>query len=387
MRITFVFASWSPTPSGGYRVIYKYAKILGDRGHEVFVIHPLWILPKQSGLTGKLKEVTRWVKHSRSRNYNQFFWIKIFVRLRSFFKLILLRKDKNSWNGILLGQGIQTRIVPTLAEKHIPRADAIFATDLRTAKWVADYGLDRGEKYYSIQNFERWSAPEEDRLSTWKLPLKKIVVSKRLKEELSNLGEKIYGYIPNAIDFKEFYLKEPIETRNPKRIGMLYHFSPSKGSQDGIKAVRIVKTQYPELEVVFFSAYKYNKKVIPPWVEFHHTPSQEEILEIYNACSIFVSPSWSEAWCLSSAEAMACGCALVSTKGGSVEEYAIDGETALISEDHDPLGLAENIVRLIENQTLRIRLAIQGNNLIRQFTWEKSVAELERVLLNKNYTH
>lgn len=387
MKITFIFASWSPIPAGGYKVVYKYANMLGQRGHEVFVIHPLWVLPEKSGLTGKLKEVMQWMKHSRSKNYNQFFWTKIFMRFKSWFRFILFKKDKNSWHGISLGQGVEIKIVPTLAEKHIPKADAVFATDLRTAKWVADYSPDRGEKYYSIQNLEIWSAPKEDRILTWKLPLKKIVISNRLKEEVVRMGEKIYGYIPNGIDFEEFYLRDPMETRNPKRIGMLYHFSPSKGSPDGIKALRIVKAKYPELEAVFFSAYKYNKKEIPSWVEFHQTPSLEKILDIYNGCSIFVSPSWSEGWCLSSAEAMACGCALVSTKGGSVEEYAINGETALISENNDPLGLAENIIKLIEDQTFRIRLAKLGNNLIGQFTWGKSIMELERILLDKSHTY
>ncbi len=51
-----------------------------------------------------------------------------------------------------------------------------------------------------------------------------------------------------------------------------------------------------------------------------------------NISHIFISTSWWEGFGLPSLEAMACGCALILTDAGGVNEYAIANENCLMYE-------------------------------------------------------
>jgi glycosyltransferase involved in cell wall biosynthesis len=78
---------------------------------------------------------------------------------------------------------------------------------------------------------------------------------------------------------------------------------------------------------------------------------------------------------------MACGAALVTTSNGGSDDYAIDGETALVSEPDDTTALADNIERLLTDDELRIRLAKQGMQYVREtFDWDRSAGRLETFL-------
>ena len=80
-------------------------------------------------------------------------------------------------------------------------------------------------------------------------------------------------------------------------------------------------------------------------------------------------------------EAMACKCAVVATAVGGIPDYAVAGETALVSPPRSPELLAENIIRLVEDEKLLGCLSEAGYDHIREFTWEKSTEELERLFI------
>jgi glycosyltransferase involved in cell wall biosynthesis len=96
---------------------------------------------------------------------------------------------------------------------------------------------------------------------------------------------------------------------------------------------------------------------------------------------VFVTASHYEGWGLPGAEAMACGAALVSTDHGGVRAYAEHGVTALISPIRRPDMLAEHVELLLRNPGLRVRIAEQGAEAVRQFTWERAVSSFEQCLI------
>jgi len=83
-------------------------------------------------------------------------------------------------------------------------------------------------------------------------------------------------------------------------------------------------------------------------------------------------------------EAMACGCAVAATDIAGIRESATDGVTALLSPARDPESLANNIIRLLGDEDLRVKLARAGNEHVRSFTWERSTTLLEAFLARKN---
>jgi len=119
---------------------------------------------------------------------------------------------------------------------------------------------------------------------------------------------------------------------------------------------------------------------VPQHAEFHENPAQDELRQIYSSCDILVFSSWQEGCGLPPMEAMACQCAVVATNVGSIPDYALAGRTALISEPRDPEALAQNIVRLLDDEAELRRISQAGYEHIRQFTWERATDKLEQVL-------
>jgi glycosyltransferase involved in cell wall biosynthesis len=81
---------------------------------------------------------------------------------------------------------------------------------------------------------------------------------------------------------------------------------------------------------------------------------------------------------------MACGCALVTTDNGGSRDYAFHKKNALISPPNNSHLLAQNIIKLLKEDDLRIRLAKSGYEYVQQLTWERSTNLLERLMLTKN---
>jgi len=162
---------------------------------------------------------------------------------------------------------------------------------------------------------------------------------------------------------------------------MLHHSVEWKGSADGLAAFEIARHTIPELHLTLFGIDPAPPN-LPSGVEYHHQPPQDKLNSLYNRAAIFISPSWTEGWGLPPAEALMCGGAIAVTRGGADEAFAIHEQTALVSPIKDPAALAANILRLVRDKELRLRLAKQGHALIQQFTWERSGAALEALMLD-----
>ena len=347
-RITFVLPGPGNIPVGGPKVVYEYANGLARRGNSVAIIHP----------------ATPWAHPGLLR--------RSFATVR-----YLLRRADDSYlpdRWFTLDSAIDMLWAPTLNQEHVPDADIVIATAWPTATWVASYPPEKGEKYYLIQHLESWSGSRSDVLATWRLPLSKIVISKWLHEIASSLGESA-TYIPNGLDFESFGIDLEPEAREPASAMMLVHHLPWKGTRDGIAALEMAKKRVPALSVVLFGTLR-RPGWIPRWMVYRRNPSQRELRQLYNASAIFVAPSWNEGWGLPASEALACGSALVATAIGGHLEFAAHGRTALLSPPRAPDELAANVVKLLENEALRVRLAREGSAAIHRFTWESAVGAL-----------
>ncbi len=352
MRIGFILPYFSEKPIGGYKVVYEYASRLSGRGHQVTVIHP-WHLKKLNGLELVKAAIRAYQAGNKSRHQ---FWFQHLDEVTMAF-------------------------VPVPSARWIPDLDAIIATGWRTASWVSALPPRKGQKYYLIQHYETWDGEASAVDATWTLSLHKIVIARWLYQlgvEKFSQGE-FMTYIPNGIDLNALRLENPIADRVPYRVGMLYHENLWKGTEDGIAALEEVKRRIPELEVMLFGTSP-RADAIPAWMSYMRLPSPEDLLTFYNEIAIFVHPSWAEGWPLPPAEAMACGAALAAAANQGVQDYAEGDVTALLSPPRDPQALANNIVRLIDDQKLRQRIANTGYARIRQYTWETAVSRLETLL-------
>lgn len=185
--------------------------------------------------------------------------------------------------------------------------------------------------------------------------------------------------IPNGFDFSKFNLKIPIDQKDKYSITTMYHLSDNKGCVYSYEALRLVKERYPQLKVLLFGAVA-PVKTLPDWYEFYHMPSAKLHNEIYNRSAIYIASSLSEGWGLTIGEAMACGAAIACTDIDGFKEMVDDDVNALLSPVKNPEAMAKNIIRLIEDDELRFRLAKAGSESIKQFRWEDSYDKFKRVI-------
>jgi glycosyltransferase involved in cell wall biosynthesis len=353
--VTFLSPGTGGVPTGGSKVMYEYANGLADRGWRVRIVHP-YILTHQEirdVRSDLFLRTRRWLGYQRRRITGDF------------------RPDR--WFAVR--PNVEMLCTKTLDLQLLPPSDAWVATYWYTANWAATYP---GAHFYLIQHLETLFGPESEVMATWKLPLRKIVISRWLEQVANEVGEPS-DYIPNGLDFNAYGMDVAPEKRNPTALAMMYHHSDWKGSADGLAAIYRVKAKHPNLSLQLFGVPS-RPADLPSWVEYNQNPPQSRLRQIYNQAAIFISPSWTEGWPLPPAEAQQCGASLAATDIGGHREYAHNERTALLSPAKDSESLAANLDLLIANQTLRIQLAKQGHANIQQFTWDRAVSRFEAVL-------
>lgn len=106
----------------------------------------------------------------------------------------------------------------------------------------------------------------------------------------------------------------------------------------------------------------------------------EDIARVYQNADIFISTSWWEGFGLPPLEAMACGCAVICSDSGGVNEYVKPGKNCLIFQPKDEDELENALIRLIDDKTLRESLSKQGVKTAKNFTWEESAKQFIEII-------
>ncbi|MDR2431606.1 MAG: glycosyltransferase family 4 protein [Candidatus Margulisbacteria bacterium] len=345
--VTFLLPHNGAVPAGGFKVVYEYANRLSADGHDVNIVYPCSIDHKFGAL--------RFIFYFFGKSY------------------------KSTW--FFLRPEIKEILTPSLAEKYIPDSDVVIATGWKTAEKLAEYkNTSSRRKFYLIQGYEDWQSKKYEwrLINTWKSNLRKIVIAPWLQKIAIDLDQKS-TLIENGLDFNYFHLIKPIKKRAPYNLCLLYHPDTRKGFDIGWQAVQIVHKKYPEARVSIFGAYRPLLK-FPNWVVYYYRPPKNIHNRLYNKSAIFIAPSRIEGFGLTPAEAMQCGCAVVCTDTGGFRVFCQHGKTALVSPVDNIQALASNIIKLIENPKLRIRLAKNGNKYIQKFTWERAYKKLKTTL-------
>ncbi|MFA6171146.1 MAG: glycosyltransferase family 4 protein [Patescibacteria group bacterium] len=353
MKVNFLVPTTGIT--GGIRVIFEHANRLAARGYEINIIYP-YVLGREAGT----KE-------------------KIIGRLKKIRRAIFALADLNKIKWFDLNPKIKVIRVPDLSEKYIPEADATIATANETADWLALCSAQKGEKYYFIQDYETWTRDKEKVDATWRLPLKKIVISgwlKKIGEE--KFKERIYGVVPNGVNIEDFDNPKKKFNKN-KKVLLMYHLLEKKGFKDGLEAFSKAQKKHPEISLVLFGAYPLKEKELLGF-KYYFQPSRERLRELYSTSDIFLWPSRAEGYGLPPMEAMASKCAVISTDTGAVREYAIPGESVILVPALRPGLMASELIGLIEDEEKLKKIALNGYDKIKEFGWERASKILESII-------
>jgi len=324
--LNFAYPS-SSDRTGGVMVLYELANACARRGHEVHFVH------------GPMTP----------------------YRIRSLDELPPFRFDR----------GVGHHLVDRLDDPSLPAGDVVF-------RGAAPERL--GLPVEVVQGFRMLR--EDVERAVFRAPAPKACVARWLVDvgvEYGSPREQLW-YVPLGIDHGTFAIQTP-QDRRRYDVAMLSHPHREKGFAVGLRALADLKRRLPEVRALIFG-------IDPPslpladWVQFRHAPDHPTLAsKIYNHSRVFLQPSHHEGFGYTAVEAMACGCALVTTDNGGSRDYAVAGETALVVPPGDSAGLAGAAERLLRDDGERDRLAAAGSELVRRrFDWDNTAAVLERRL-------
>lgn len=201
----------------------------------------------------------------------------------------------------------------------------------------------------------------------------KLTVSSFSANILRSKNIKVDRIINLGINQDYFYPVEPYA--QSVKILMYYATHWCKGAHIGMEALGKIKTIFNDIEICLFGPYP--PKVIPKGYNTRWSLSEREVGELYRAHSIFVYPSLLDNFPSPPLEAMACGSAVVTTRVGAVEEYAVNMENAVIVEPGKSEALKNAIELLLKDNQLRARISRNAALAASKFTWKNSIDKLE----------
>lgn len=104
---------------------------------------------------------------------------------------------------------------------------------------------------------------------------------------------------------------------------------------------------------------------------------EEHMGPLMAGAEFFVFPSLYEGFGLPIIEAMACGTPVLTADATATAEVA--GEAALLVDPHSVDSIAGGIVRIAQDERLRVRLASEGRQRAARFDWNDAAARYERL--------
>jgi glycosyltransferase involved in cell wall biosynthesis len=98
---------------------------------------------------------------------------------------------------------------------------------------------------------------------------------------------------------------------------------------------------------------------------------EDGLIPLYNCADVFVLPSIQEGQGIVLLEAQACGKPVVAFGVGGVNEAVRNGETGLLVETGNTDALAEGLLKLLDDEPMRLRMGAEGRRFVSDnFTWD-----------------
>ena len=182
--------------------------------------------------------------------------------------------------------------------------------------------------------------------------------------------------VPNIIDFSQFTYRE----RTPLRPHLVCTrgFHSYYAIEVVIKAFAQVKKQYPDaqLDLVGGGSLETEMRRLVSdlhlnGVNFCGVASREEIGRCYDKADIFINGSRLDNMPVSVLEAFASGTPVITTAPEGMRYLVEDGRTGLLSEVGDPGALAGNVLRILRDPDLAMRLSKNAFQEVPKYHWEQ----------------
>ncbi|HWX19234.1 MAG TPA: glycosyltransferase family 4 protein [Candidatus Binatia bacterium] len=338
MRITFV----APGPlGGGARVVTEYARGLLKRGHHARILYGRHNLRVRDALRDT------------------------YLRLRY--------SSRDNWLRSFPGEAVAyDKLTPELAGRN----DAVIGVGANCTLSIASLPGWCGVKVHNCHGRE---LSNMERMRTaWELRMPRIVVASYLEREMRARGceDEIYT-VHNGVESEEYFPALPEEARSG--VGTVFHGAYTKGPELILGVFQQLHQLSPSTPLMMFGSYP-RPAGLPAGTKYVRLPSIAQARGLYSRAEVWFCGSRSEGFPGPVLEAMACGCALVSTDCGGSADQIQDGHSGYLVPVDDVEAMTGRILNLLREPDLRKRFRAAAQAGLSGFTWTKAIQSLETAL-------
>lgn len=219
-----------------------------------------------------------------------------------------------------------------------------------------------------------------------------IVPSEFIKSQLSNewqissskisvthegVDEKIFAIKKKQSKNLQLKILEKIRVQKPY-IFYVGNAHPHKNIEGLIKAFRIIKSKdsalSKNLNLVLAGGDHYFWKKIKseftdPSIIYPGYVTDDSLVTLFSHAEAFVMPSFEEGFGIPVLESFATGCPVICSDIGALKE--VGGNGAKYFDPKTPEDIAEKIMEVLNNESLKNKLVTNGEKRLKDFSWKK----------------
>jgi glycosyltransferase involved in cell wall biosynthesis len=189
-------------------------------------------------------------------------------------------------------------------------------------------------------------------------------------------------------------LREAYHIGNHPVVGFVGRPTANKGIKIVIKAMRRVWKTHSEVRLLIAGPLPPVSRVddlrLHELTELERSKiitishfKDEEKPSIFDALDVFVLPSVGESFGIAYLEAWICGKPVIGARIGPTSNVINEGVDGLLADPADPDDLAEKLLELLSDPSMRERMGRNGKSkTLARFTWDRIIEEMERIYRN-----
>ena len=403
-KLNIAILSYRSAQFGGGQGVYirDISFALSLMGHNVDVIsgppypdlHKKVNLIKLPGLnlfeTFSFKDRLKKLFKKKNKNFNHYYeFISVlfggFPEPRTFGDRVnVYLSSNNNYDLIIDNQSLSYGMIDI--QKRFPFIEIIhhpitfdYKFELASSKRIK-YKLSR-YRWYSFLKMQKKVAPLIKQIITPSKSSKEGIVNE------FNCAKENINVINNGLDTNEF---SPIDKTGINKNRLITTASadvPLKGLDYSLKALKMLKDDYPELHLVVIGSPKkggHTERLIRELeleqdVIFKSNITKEEIRDLYSTSSVAIVSSLYEGFGYPVIEAMSCEVPLIATNISSIPE--LTSEFATLIEPKNEEMIYKSVKNILSDYDEFKQIAINGRaHVIKNFNWAKITKEYEDVI-------
>jgi len=216
--------------------------------------------------------------------------------------------------------------------------------------------------------------------------------SRRKIQQFYNVDPAKIRIVPNGVDTQRFQptgdcrkVRQRIRARDRQIVLFVGRLIPRKGLGYLVEAAKLIAKERRETLFVIVGNGPIRNRLVSD-VEnaglkgnfvFLGDVNDEELPKLYRCCDVFVLPSIQEGQGIALLEAQASAKPVMAFNVSGVTEALRDGETGLLVKPADSGELAEALLRLLSDKSLREKMGASGREFVsRELSWDVTARKM-----------